>query len=83
MNFITEKKLLNNSGDPDEAGKTTADGWEGRAAAVLSGLRSEDTALMFATVNEPFGGTQPLQNPKQTMINTLIGALHLQGQGKR
>lgn len=66
-----EVVLLNNSGDPDDGGKTAADGQEGREA-VLPGLRSEDMAVVFATVNEPFGGTQPLQSPKQTLINILI-----------
>lgn len=66
-----EVQLLNNSSDPDDAGKTTADGREGRAA-VLPELRSEGTALMFATVNDPFRGTNSFQSPEQTLINILI-----------
>lgn len=63
--------LLNNSGDPDDGGKTAADGQEGREA-VLPGLRSEDMAVVFATIHEPFGDTQPLQSPKQTLTNILV-----------
>lgn len=39
-------------------------------------------ALMFATVNEHFGGTLPLESPKQTLINTFINGPPLAETGK-
>lgn len=44
-------------------GKTSADGQKEEQGFQGCASRAK-AALMLATVNEPFGGTQPLQSPK-------------------